>query len=56
MKKIIAIIMSLALLLGCCGAVAAEENGKLSLGTISINGAFTCSAACRRGIGSSRSR
>ena len=40
MKKIIAIIMSLALLLGCCGAVAAEENGKLSLGTISINGAF----------------
>ena len=40
MKKMIAIIMSLALLLGCCGAATAEENGKLSLGTISINGAF----------------
>ncbi len=40
MKKIMAIMISLALLLGCCGIAAAEEDGKLNLGTISINGAF----------------
>ena len=43
MKKIIAILMSLALILGCFGAAMAEEedNGKVAIGTISINGAFT---------------
>ena len=40
MKKIIAILLSMMLLLGC-GAAMAEETGKTTIGTISINGAFT---------------
>lgn len=40
MKKIIAIILSLALLLGT-GIAAAESAGKVTIGTISINGEFT---------------
>ena len=40
MKKIIAILLSVMLLLGC-GAAAAEKTGKTTIGTISINGAFT---------------
>ena len=40
MKKIIAIVLSIMLLLGCAAATA-EENGKTTIGTISINGAFT---------------
>lgn len=40
MKKIIAIILSLALLLGT-GIAAAESAEKVSIGTISINGEFT---------------
>ena len=40
MKKIIAILLSMMLLLGC-GAAIAEETAKTTIGTISINGAFT---------------
>jgi len=40
MKKLTAILISL-LLLVLCGAAPAEENGKVTLGTLSINGAFT---------------
>ncbi len=43
-KKIMAVILSLALLLGCAAAVAEEPQAvseKTKLGTISINGAFT---------------
>ena len=39
MKKIIAILLSVMLLLGC--VAAAEETGKTTIGTISINDAFT---------------
>lgn len=40
MKKIMALILSIALLLGCAAATA-ESAGKTTIGTISINGAFT---------------
>ena len=40
MKKILAILLSVVLLLGCAAATA-EETGKTTIGTISINGAFT---------------
>ncbi len=40
MKKIIAMILSVMMLLGCAAATA-EDAGKTTLGTISINGAFT---------------
>ena len=40
MKKIIAMLLCLALALGCAVSFA-EESGKTTLGTISINGAFT---------------
>lgn len=40
MKKIIAILLSLALLLGCAAGLA-EETEKQSLGTIRVNGEFT---------------
>ncbi len=40
MKKIIAMLLCLALALGCAVSFA-EEGGKTTLGTISINGAFT---------------
>ena len=42
MKKIIAILMSLMLLAGCAAAAAeTATEGKVAVGTISINGAFT---------------
>lgn len=41
MKKIIAMILSLALLLCAVSAVAEESNGKVTIGTVSINGNFT---------------
>ena len=41
MKKLTAILMSLVLILGCFGAATAEGTGKVTLGSISINGAFT---------------
>ena len=40
MKKIIAILLSLALLLGCAAGLA-EEAEKQNFGTIRINGVFT---------------
>jgi hypothetical protein len=43
MKKIVAILLSLALLLGCT-AVFAEADEKASLGTLSVNGEFTIQA------------
>ena len=41
MKKIIAAVLSLIMLLGCAAAAAEEAAEKVSIGTISINGAFT---------------
>ena len=41
MKRIIAVILGLALLACAMTAAAEEETGKVTLGTISINGAFT---------------
>ena len=41
MKKWIAILISLALMIGCCSAENMEGTGKVTLGNISINGAFT---------------
>ena len=39
MKKIIALVLALALTLGCCAALA-EENAKTQLGTVNMAGAF----------------
>ena len=42
MKKIIAILLSLALMLGCAAGIAEEaEAGKQTFGTIRVNGEFT---------------
>ncbi len=41
MKKIIAMILSLAMLLCAASAMAEEPKGKVTIGTLSINGAFT---------------
>ena len=41
MKKIIAMILSLAMLLCAASAMAEEPKGKVTIGTVSINGAFT---------------
>ena len=41
MKKIIAILLSLALLLGCAAGLAEETAEKQSFGTIRVNGIFT---------------
>ena len=50
MKKIIAIMISLALLLGCAGAFAeAEPAVKEVIGTITVNGAFTLQCALPEG-------
>ena len=46
MKKLIALLMGMMMLMGCCGAETSitedviQETGKVPLGTISINGAF----------------
>ena len=40
MKKIIAILLSLALMLGCAAGIA-EETEKQTFGTIRVNGEFT---------------
>ena len=40
MKKIIAIMLSILMLLGCAAAETAAPAEKTSIGTISINGAF----------------
>ena len=46
MKKLIAIVLGMMMLMGCCAAETAitedliQETGKVPLGTISINGAF----------------
>ena len=39
MKKIIALVLALALMMGCCAALA-EAPAKTDLGTIDVNGAF----------------
>ena len=39
MKKITALLLALALILGCCDALA-EENAKTVLGTVDMTGAF----------------
>ena len=39
MKKIIALVLALALTLGCCAALA-EENAKTQLGVVDMTGAF----------------
>ena len=41
MKKLLSILLILALALGFTAAAAEEPNGKVTIGTISINGAFT---------------
>ena len=41
MKKILAALLCLALALGCALASAEEGTGKITLGTLDINGAFT---------------
>ena len=41
MKKILSMILSLVLLLGCAAAAGEETAAKVELGTIDINGAFT---------------
>ena len=41
MKKLLSLILSLALLLGCTAALGEDTEGKVPLGTLSINGAFT---------------
>ena len=55
MKKILSMILSLMLLLGCVSAMAeAGENdisAKVSLGTVSINGAFTLQCGIPEGYG-----
>ena len=48
MKKIISILLSLALLLSCT-AVLAEAAEKTNLGTVDINGEFTLNAAIPEG-------
>ena len=48
MKKIMAILLSLALLLGCAAGLA-ESAEKQSLGTISVNGEFTLKCAIPEG-------
>ncbi len=41
MKKCLAILLCLILALGCSAALAEQAEGKITLGTININGAFT---------------
>ena len=41
MKKILSMILSLVLLLGCAAAAGEETASKVKLGTVDINGAFT---------------
>ncbi len=41
MKKILSMIISLVLLLGCAATLGEEAEAKVPLGTVSINGAFT---------------
>ena len=41
MKRIIAIILSLAMLLCAVSALAEESSGKVTIGTVTVNGAFT---------------
>lgn len=50
MKKIIALFMSIVML-ACCAAASAEEAGKVSIGTISINGAFMLQCGIPEGYG-----
>ena len=49
MKKIISVLLSLALLLSCAAALA-ETAEKTELGTLNINGEFTLNAAIPKAI------
>lgn len=49
MKKVIAMLLSLALLLGCAAAVAEEPAKKEELGKLNVFGSFTIQAAIPEG-------